>query len=299
VNFLEQITIKLKEGIMNLVTSVFEIAEQFMYDSKYVEINDDNLEILANDMKLEEPEKFPIKVDSNEYKSCLLELIGNSINYCYWYGSSDVRPLDASSGKMYELVEHAFERFSRTGGVYSIDRCLDDLIKYLSLERFPLLEERIKHLNELRPTAKKFITTVRTKKDIDYLLNLMVQSFPGYASDIFLKRAFLFFTQLNRKYGWFEEIMHFIPVPADYQVPKMLEYYGVLVYDQDLKEAIESEQIIPKGSLVECEIRASTIIACQQLYTKTGWTMPQIDGYLWLRRKKVTSPFHLTVTTDY
>jgi len=287
---------------MNLVTSVFEIAEQFTKDPKYVHVNNEELQILANDMKLEKPQEFPKNnIDSDEYKSCLLELIGNSINYCYWYGSSSVRPLNSCSGKMYDLANQAFERFSPSGGVYSIDRCLDDFISFLALERFPLLEERIKHLNELKLKARSFTLTVIEYKEssIYHLLNLMVRSFPGYASDIFLKRAFLFFAQLNRKYGWFESDMDKIPVPSDYQVPKMLEYYDVLYYDLDLKEAIEAEQIIPKGSLVECEIRASTIIACRQLCKLTGWTMPQIDGYLWLKRKEVTSPFHLTVTTDY
>jgi hypothetical protein len=127
----------------------------------------------------------------------------------------------------------------------------------------------------------------------------MVQIFPGYASDIFLKRAMLFFAQLNRKFGWFEEALKTAPVPADYQVPKMLEHYGILDYDEDLYFAIENEIQIPKGSLAECEIRAGTIISCMLLCRETGWGMPDVDGYFWLRRKEAQNPFHLTVTTDY
>ena len=288
---------------MNLVESVFETAEKFMDNSTYVDINYSELELLSNDMKLEKPKKFPKQFDeSNLFKTCLLELVGDAINYCYWYGSSYIRPLGASSTKMFELVENAFQNYSAQGGLNSIDKCLDDLIKLLSIERFPLLEERIKHLNELRLNGQRFISTVIKYKDdgnVNYLLNSMVQIFPGYASDIFLKRALLFFGQLNRKFGWFEEDMKVLPIPADYQVPKMLQHQGLLIYDDDLDEAILNEITIPKGSLAECEIRAASIIACRELCRTTGWTMPQVDGYFWLRRKEATNPFHLTVTSDY
>ncbi|NHJ48917.1 MAG: hypothetical protein FK733_14120 [Asgard group archaeon] len=202
---------------------------------------------------------------------------------------------------MFDLVKIAFKNFSKTGGAWSLDRCLDDLIKLLSLERFPLLEKRIKHLNELRLNGQKFIDTVIKYKDdgFEHLLNSLVQIFPGYASDIFLKRAFLFFAQLNRNYGWFEKEMYNLPVPADYQVPKILEHYGILYYEDELQQAIVEETLIPKGSIVECEIRASTIIACKRICEKTGWSMPQVDSYFWLKRKEVTTPFHLTITSDY
>lgn len=287
---------------MNLVDSVFETAERFTKNPRHVFINYGELEYTANDMKLEKPKEFPKQIDdSDQFKTCLLELIGDSINYCYWYGSAAVRPMGSCSGKMFEMVEKSFEQYNKSGGVYSLDRCLDELIKLLSMERFPMLEERIKHLNELRLNGQRFIQTImkEEKGTVEDLLQIMVQIFPGYASDIFLKRAFLFFGQLNRKFGWWEGGMKDIPVPADYQVPKMLEHHGIIEYEEELQEAIDNEVLISKGSIVECEIRASTIIACKKLVEKTGWTMPQVDGYFWLRRKEATNPFHLTVTTDY
>jgi len=274
-----------------------------MKNSTYVVINSEELSLVANDMKLETPKEFPKQIDdSDQFKTCLLELIGDSINYCYWYGSASIRPGGASSTKMFELVERCFENYNPNGGVFSLDHCLDDLIKILSLERFPLLDERVRHLNELRLNGQSFVETIMKNKDVndvDFLMNIMVQLFPGYASDIFLKRACLFFAQLNRKFGWFEKDMYDLPVPADYQVPKMLEHHRILQYDVSLQQAIDDESQIPKGSLVECEIRAATIVACRQLGKETGWSMPQIDGYFWLRRKEATNPFHLTVTSDY
>ncbi len=286
---------------MNLANSVFELAEKFMKDSQYVNINYKKITYVSEILKQEDPPKIPNHIDKdNAYKTCLLELVGDSINYCYWHGRSYIRPRNASSTKLHKIISKSFENFDKNGGINSFDRCLDKVIKYISIERFPMLEERIKHLNELRNNGKEFIKklTKNPHNVHQYLLD-MIQIFPGYASDMFLKRAVLFFSQLNRMFGWFEKDMYNLPAPADYQVPKMLEYYDILEYDEDLLAAIEREILIPKGSLAECEIRSATIIACRQLGQELGWSMPQVDGYFWLSRKEVTTPFHLTITTDY
>ena len=68
---------------MNLVESVFEIAESFMANCKDVVIDNWQTQLLAARMKEEGPTKFPPKESNDIYKTCLLELIGNSINYCY------------------------------------------------------------------------------------------------------------------------------------------------------------------------------------------------------------------------
>lgn len=285
---------------MNLIESVYDIAEKFMNDAKFVEIDYSEISLVCNDMKLISPPEFPKENTDDIFKTCLLQLVGGAINYCYWYGKASIRPLDCCSTKMFDIVKHAFKRYNKTGGLYSFDRCLDDVIKYISLERFPLLEERINHLNELRLNGELFVETVCSqKKNLDEMLSVMLQIFPGYAADIFLKRAFLFFCQVNRIFGWFEDYMNIIPVPTDYQVPKMLEYYGIIKYKTELQALIDNEHPILKGSRMECELRSATMISCRQLVKESGWSTPQVDGYFWLRRKEVTTPFHLTITSDY
>jgi len=286
---------------MYLVNDVFELAEKFMNNSRYVVINTKQINLLTNALKDEQSPTFPkLPTKDDIYKTCILEFVGSSLNYCYWYGKPDIRPNDSSSGKLMELIIHSFEHFERTGGRYCFETCLDRLIKNISLSRFPMIEERIKHINELRNYGQKFIDDLTSKRfSFDYYLDELIRNFPGFASDLFLKRAFLFFAQLNRNLGWFEEEVSQLPIPADYQVPKMLEAENIINYDRELEYLIENNILIPKGSLYECEIRAASIIACEQLRVKLGWTMPQIDGYFWLRRKDVTKSFHLTVTTDY
>ena len=292
---------KSKENLMNLIESVYDISERFMIDPKHVNIDYEQLSRVADEMKKSKPIEFPKKDIDDVYKSCLIELVGNAINYCYWYGKSSVRPLYCCSTKMYDVVFKAFERYKKYNTSYSFDDCIDSAIKYLSVERFPLLEERIKHLNELKTNGERFVETIcKQNFDLDYLLTIMVQIFPGYASDMFLKRAFLFFCQVNRNLGLFEDDVKNIPVPADYQVPNMLRYHNIINYNSEsLYKKIQYEKLIPKGSLMECEIRSATVLACRQLVKETGWSTPQVDGYFWLRRKEITTPFHLTITSDY
>ena len=177
----------------------------------------------------------------------------------------------------------------------------------LAIERFPLIEERIRHMNQLIPYAIEFCIMIENRYgvgigqdvDLEYLLNEMVERFPGFASDMFLKRASLFFIQLHRRFGWFGDELQYLHVPADYQVPKMLEHFNCIVYEDNLKEAINSNQQIPKNSLEECEIRAATILAVREFCNLTGWNVSEIDSFFFLNRHSAENPFHLTITTDY
>ena len=291
---------------MNLVESVFEISEKFMTNSKDVFISHAGLHALAEKMKQSGPTKFPTKEqDDTFFKTCLLELIGNSINYCYWYGVHNCRPGGASSSTMGELLEQSFEGYHvgynfRLYG--SISGCIEIFKNMLIMKRFPLIDERVKHLGEIPKYGEEFIKhIIKNHRDdrFDELLDTLVCTFPGYGSDMFLKRASLFFLQLNRNFGWFEETMHKLHVPADYQVPKILRHFDCIRYTDKLADKILEGKIIKKHSLEELQIRAATVKVCTQLQYATGWTIADVDTFLWTQRKLTDTPFHLTYTTDY
>ena len=282
---------------MKLVDSVFEISESFMKNPEHVELDYEGIERVGNKMLEAGVKKFPPQLfTTDKTKTILIEFVGDAINYCYWYGQSTIRPGEASSGSMYKLVEEAFENWPW----YDMETCINKLIRLLSINRFPMLEEREKHLRELaEKDTHDFVVHVGEGKHFEDMFIKLVKRFPGYASDIFLKRASLFFIQLYRKLGLFKTAMYQIHVPADYQVPKLLEYHGCINYDPYLTTLIDSDMLIPKHSKIECEIRAATVLACKQLMKITKWNIADVDGWLWLRRKEVTTSFHLTITTDY
>lgn len=288
---------------MVLIDSVYELSENFMKESQYVDMHIDEIEFIASMMKQSDPPNFPFPDKSDDEtqinKQVLLELVAASVNYCYWYGKSTVRPNGANSSFMYECLSNSFFDFFEKHG---FEECIDKFSNILLINRFPLIEERIKHLNELKIGYREFVLSiVNSEKDnnIEELMTDMICRFPGFGSDLFLKRASLFFIQLFRRFGWFKNDLHKLHAPADYQLPKMLEHFHCIDYDSILKQLISKSILIPKNSLMECEIRSATILTVKKLCELTKWNVAEVDAYFFLNRHSVSKNFHLTITTDY
>lgn len=283
---------------MKLVDDVYELAESFMSKSTYVKLDELRISQTAERMIQDGPSSFPPQEKGDETLICLSEIVGNAINYCYWYGKSDIRPLNCRASKMYEQVMTGLSYYEWD----NFEEVIEKIITLLAINKFPLLEERKVHLKELvEKEAFELAIAIHNAKHVDCepFLNRLIGSYTGYASDMFLKRASLLFLQLYRKLGWFEESMFSLPVPADYQVPKVLEHFGCITYSEGLKAMIDFAMPLPKSSIYECEIRAATVLACKKLSDLTKWNMSDVDGWFWLGSKKIDGPFHLCVTTDY
>lgn len=289
----------------DVIQGVFDLAyEALEKKPKYVTINLEKVNELAEKMKEDGIPEF--YEDKSEYHTgihidILKELVASSINYCYWYGAHDIRPNSVSSTSMYQDVETVFEGVKHQA--LNFEMRMRELIELLSKHRYPLLEERKRHLLELCEDRKAEVFTAMVQnKSLSSvnLFNELVSRFQGFSSDLFLKRASLFFIQLYRKFGWYkDDLMTILHVPADYQVPKILKYFGCIEYDDILSKKINQMKLIKKHSLEEIQIRAATIKVCTELQNKTGWTIADVDTYLWGMRKLTDDPFHLTITSDY
>jgi hypothetical protein len=281
--------------------NVWALVEAFTKKPQHVKIDEEAIERLVPNFKdITVPqEKLPACVKSVP-DLLLYELYASSVNYCYWYGSSDVRPLDCNAHIMYRcLDEAAGDRSLFDIPAYSVTQKFKEL---MSLRRFPLIEERARHLRETDAYAKRAVTYI-LEEGVEAGLEKIIAWFPGLASDMFLKRAALFFMQVRRRSAalgkpLFDDALQ-LPAPADYQLPKMLRFYGVLKYGPMLTMDIDNDVLIPSGSRKECEIRASMILACKKLSQKSGIDISTLDYWLWLNRKLCTDKFHLTITTDY
>lgn len=290
----------------DIIKGVFDLSQEILdNDISHVEINENKIEELGQKMLDDGPVVFYSEEPSQKgYVTGIpaqvaKELVANSINYCYWYSSHDIRPNGCSSTVMYDAVEGAFDN----NDDLMFETKINNLLIELAIRRFPLLEERKRHLLDLCEGRKadNFITMVTSKSySGKALFNQMVEKFPGYASDMFLKRASLFFIQLYRRFGWYkDDLMNELFVPADYQVPKILKHFECIKYSDDLEYNIRNNELIPADSIKEAQIRAATIIACRLLQRITKWNVADIDTYLWTKRKLTNEPFHLTLTTAY
>lgn len=279
---------------MNIFESVFDLAEKFMQNPKFVEIDWNAINKVADNISKQQPKKFREECSRFNETDVAIQLVGGAINYCYWYGSHDIRSNGSSASKMFEVVSYSSSEFS--------ENFIKNLRKNLVVERFPLVEERIKHSSEVLSNINPFLDELRQSDKngpIDSLASKLVTLYPGYGSDMFLKRASLFFLMLERFFGWFRAATRGLPVAADYQVPKALRAEGCIVYTSDLLNRVMNGVLIPKGSREECEIRAATIITCREIQKLTGWSISDVDGWFWLQRDEYKDPFHLTITTDY
>lgn len=286
-------------GDVDIIQQVFDMSEVILAsEPTSVKIKQDWIYKLVDQMMKDGKPILNSDPLNFRYDDILKELVASSINYCYWYGSHDIRPNGVSSTSMYDDVNTAFAIKSD-----SFDVKINHLIMLLSAHRYPLLEERKRHLLELceNNKAEVFTNMVCNKSYTgERLFHEMIEMFQGFASDNFLKRASLFFIQLNRKFGWWQDdLMVTLHVPADYQVPKVLRYFGCIDYSPNLSFKISNNKLIPKHSLDELQIRAATVKACTMLQYATGWTIADVDTYLWGRRKLTVKPFHLTISTDY
>lgn len=306
---------------MNLIKGVYDIAENFLSlpvpTRQHVKLNTGKVNDLARQMVEDGKVNFYSTEDQevkekNELTIIIRELTASAINYCYWYGNANVRPNGANSGGMYDLLDASLSNLMKVHDITNhplnqtiqvYKESIDELIEGLSIQRYPLLEERKRHLLELTKNGKgmefaRFVL-LNKEKHGEQLLEELVKKFTGFASDTFLKRASLFFIQLNRQLDWFPDLMNEIFVPADYQVPNVLCHFETIEYSNDLAYKIQEGKLVEKGSLMECQIRAATIIVCKMLMKTTGWSVADVDTYLWTKRKLPKKKFHLTITSDY
>ena len=290
-----------------IIEDVFSLSKDFMRNAIHVEIIPDKIKEISKRIGVGIVGN-PIFNEQVLRENVLFEFIVNSINYCFWYGKSNIRPGRSSSETLYEIVGVIKNKINNS----TID--IDDIrevIRLLAFHRFPLLEERKRHLLEVFEYYHEFVYNVigRIKKTTDPgyeeevltdLFQYLATSFPGYGSDMFFKRVSLFFISLHRQLYLFPNTISMLPVPADYQVPKVLRAYGCIKYSDELENKVKNEIIIQKNSAEECEIRSATILVCRKFREyNPNLSISDIDWWLWSQRKKFKEPFHLTVTTDY
>ncbi len=297
----------------NPIQTVWDIAEKATKAPTHVLIDirriEDFVKTVTYDPKVADHSGTPIPQNpGGDKKLVYYELLASAVNYMYWYGSSEIRPNNAGAGEMYRLLTESFQE--NDGDWYSDNVC-NIFARKMIESRFPYSEVRYKQLrsfrgNRMTHSQWSFITEVASqggkepvKKPMHEWVSGLITRFPNFGQDIFLKRAFLFFGMLNRRYGWFADEMKDLPMPADYQIPKVLRSERILKYRRPLELMIDNHDLIPAGSLMEVEIRASTLIACRTLAERLNWTMMEVDDFFFCNRKKYSDPFHLTITTDY
>jgi len=189
----------------------------------------------------------------------------------------------------------------------------------------PLFEERLANAREagrvlLERYEGQFANAVLAAgRDAVALAQLLARDFPSFA-DIaawsgqpvpILKRAQICVADLAAAFNsqdWgdltaLDELTAF----ADYKLPQLLRYDGILAYAPELAAQVDSYTLLPAGSPPEVELRAATVWAVELLRRAlvaqgVARRASEIDYRLWAESQVALPderPYHRTLTIFY
>jgi hypothetical protein len=227
----------------------------------------------------------------------------SAVNYCYWVDDGS-KPLGGSSG-VRDLMLTAFGDHQAPGdpahtgmqvAIAHIQTVILNSALQLRTERSQALAEISKNLSFVQSLWEKAITGEGcTEVDLDTLLTEL----PSFATDPFAKRAMLFFMLLDRCFGLSSGLAKLLPLPVDYQIPKVLRAAGAIIYTPALAAQVDAGFQIKSGSPEELEMRAATLLTVDRLSAQHGVPVNQLDDWMWGARYRAPGRFHRTVTTAY
>ena len=314
-----------KEEILNSIQFVVN-------NSKYVKIKEENIENAINLVTNNEKKSWLNSdlLDLNKYSQnqiIMYLILCESLNFCYW--DSDIKWKIEYKGEWYSGSLGLFYGISKAiqngYDLLNIDYLekmtieqLDEILK--GTTSIPLLEERYEIIKQLVQELKNIddlSKALDSNNDIE-LLNNIINNFSNF-NDIsiykgkkvyFFKRAILLVGDLIENVKSIKEKVKNdsnMLGCADYKIPQVLRHLGILEYNEELAQIVDSKQQLKHDSEMEIEVRANMLYALELIKNKLhqkGIEMnsTQIDNILWLLSKNKefkAKPYHLTRTIYY
>lgn len=259
-----------------------------------------------------------------------------AVDFCFrnWNKPNDKYDVDGffGSAAMGHCFQRRFgERPINPNEILQITDSWESMMKFFGGKNLPpLLPERRKNLREVAEVLKRefrgnvmhllaaarFIVSVDERNGRLGIVSFLEECFPvTFGKDSKFKKRQQLFPLMYQgramdsegRLPLFKDPDNIGPI-IDYQIPNVLRHRGVLKYSKELAEEIDSHQIIPKDSDKELEIRSAAGCAMARLLEKLNsylpfgarpWTMIELDNAVFSERHQVSTPHHLTPTTDY
>lgn len=239
--------------------------------------------------------------------------VGNALNFRFWYDNyQDTFTYANFSGStaMWAMVR---DNLAYMDAEYLRNI---EISKEKVLSRMPVAEKRVMALCEVgNVLCKKYdgkIINLCTECEWDAvrIVEKIATEFPmwedKYQGVAFRKRACLFVAMLHGRLLPNSPIsnIEMLHCLADYQLPKVLHFLGILHYSVGLEKMINEQIKLEHKGAYETEIRKMTIKAldmiCKEIALKGGKVCPlQMDYYLWSVSHNIDAPYHLTETVAY
>lgn len=317
---------------------VLSSLEPVVRSSQHITLDLGKLREVASDIPAEKVKPvnwtFPPYKPENDDKTVDFFMLMNGINFLFF---------DPQTMEKYQVQVGDKVFTGADGMVASLNRALDEGKPMLDAEylatiskedmahifrgniELPLLEERRQIFHEIGEVLQEkyggsFRNLVseaggRAFDEGNGMVERLTRDFPSFRDEeggaIYNKRAQLAVGMLASRLagtGQFDTPdVDQLTVFADYQLPRGLRAMGVLQYDEALAERVDNGKPIEKGSQMEQELRAYTIVASellmQEMKNRPGFEELDargLDAYLWsTARKDKNSKPHITITTAY
>ena len=310
---------KKRQGIDDIMIEEFKYVSD---NSKYVHIDINKIDNFVNslgDIKYVHWSE-EINLDLNEKEWILLSFIIESMNFCFWK-------------KPKWKIEYNNQLMSGSNALfYSVIKCVEkdknflniDYLNNLDFNSFknifegeevcPLLEERYNNFKETISYIKNhdfYNELFSIKSDIE-LRSYIVDNFSHFNDKSiykdkeihFNKRATLLVNDLYRISSTIKNNIGNVDNLtgcADYAIPRIFRDYGLLVYNDELSNLIDSEELIKHDSEMEIEIRANMLYLIELIKEKVNINSIELDSIIWDMGHKIPrkSNSHHTITIYY
>ena len=305
---------------------IIDSCEYVMDNSRYVKINYDILDKFINSIEYKQLKNWLLynpynllSMDIDEIINFLL--IFESIDYSFWGDPKWSIEVNDSKKDGSDALLYIMLSYVKTNGLFSFENISFDEFKLLlsGNVEIPLLRERFntikyvcKIVNE-KMNGNFYKSISRYTKD-EELFEYIVSNFECFKDEREYEEQTIYFYKLAQLLT--SDILHLreklekIEVDysnligcADYKIPQTLRALGIVEYNEELSEIVDSKKEIKPSSKYEVEIRASQIVVLNYIKEHlNGISSMDINDYLFMYSKKVKNiakPYHLCRNTNY
>jgi len=245
---------------------------------------------------------FTEDVETDGVLTCQYIFVLDALNFCFW----------PEKGLEYEnLAVSLTEVLRKDHTAFSAEKLMimtpSTLQQWLPNHSFPLIDARVEALQDLGSVlVANFgglaVNLVKCAEgSVVRLVRIVTSLLPGFRDEAIYQEKQIFFYKRAQIlagdiWGAFKNKVHNstfvfddidqLTMFADYRVPQLLRHFGVLEYSPYLSNLIDSLEEISAGGEMEIEIRASTIVAVENLKKQLksfgiNKTSVEIDWFLW------------------
>ena len=295
-------------------------------NSNYVKINYDKIDDFVNNLKdikyIHWKEETNLNLNEKEW--ILLVFIIESMNFCFWKKPKwkieyNNELMSGSNALFYSVIKEVENNsnFLNIDYLYNLDfDSFKDIFK--GEEECPFIDKRYNNFKETITYIKNhdfYNELFNIKSDIE-LRSYIVNNFSHfndksiYKGKIihFYKRATLLVTDLYNVSNTIKNNINNInnlTGCADYAIPRIFRDYGLLIYNNELANLIDNEELIEHDSEMEIEIRANMLYLIELIKDKLKdkniiISSAELDSVIWnMRTQTKKSNSHHTITIYY